>query len=152
MGVMNTACALTEIKDTKTVKKQDGTKTKNIRGIPKLIDANFAGTNKSSMCTLILCEGDSAKAGIISGLSKDDRNTIGVYPMKGKMFNVRGESITKIGDNKEINEIKQIIVLEHGKEYTDIDFKTKLQQNYEKKQKSEYLVYRNKINMDYSFS
>ena len=28
------------------------------------------------MCTLILCEGDSAKAGIISGLSKDDRNTI----------------------------------------------------------------------------
>ena len=126
MGVMNTACALTEIKDTKTVKKQDGTKTKNIRGIPKLIDANFAGTNKSSMCTLILCEGDSAKAGIISGLSKDDRNTIGVYPMKGKMFNVRGESITKIGDNKEINELKQILGLEHGKEYTGDDVKTNL--------------------------
>ena len=126
MGVMNAACALTEIKDTKTVKKQDGTKTKNIRGIPKLIDANFAGTNKSSMCTLILCEGDSAKAGIISGLSKDDRNTIGIYPMKGKMFNVRGESITKIGDNKEINELKQILGLEHGKEYTEDDVKTKL--------------------------
>ena len=42
---------------------------------------------------LILCEGDSAKAGIVSGLSKDDRNTIGVYPMKGKMFNVRGEPL-----------------------------------------------------------
>ena len=126
MGVMTAACAITEIKETKTLKKQDGTKSKNIRGIPKLIDANFAGTPKSSGCTLILCEGDSAKAGIVSGLSKDDRNTIGIYPMKGKMFNVRGESITKIGDNKEINEIKQILGLEHGKEYTEQDVKTKL--------------------------
>ena len=126
MGVMTAACAITEIKETKTLKKQDGTKSKNIRGIPKLIDANFAGTAKSGGCTLILCEGDSAKAGIVSGLSKDDRNTIGIYPMKGKMFNVRGESITKIGDNKEINEIKQILGLEHGKEYTEDDAKTKL--------------------------
>ena len=126
MGVMNAACAITEIKETKTLKKQDGTKIKNIRGIPKLIDANFAGTTKSADCTLILCEGDSAKAGIVSGLSKDDRNTIGIYPMKGKMFNVRGESISKIGDNKEINEIKQILGLEHEKEYTEEDVKTKL--------------------------
>ena len=126
MGVMNAACAITEIKETKILKKQDGTKSKNIRGIPKLIDANFAGTAKSTDCTLILCEGDSAKAGIVSGLSKDDRNTIGIYPMKGKMFNVRGESISKIGDNKEINEIKQILGLEHEKEYTEEDVKTKL--------------------------
>ena len=46
--------------------------------------------------------------------------------MKGKMFNVRGESISKIGDNKEINEIKQILGLEHEKEYTEEDVKTKL--------------------------
>jgi DNA topoisomerase-2 len=124
MGVMTAACALTEIKETKTLKKHDGTKSKNIRGIPKLIDANFAGTTKSAICSLILCEGDSAKAGIVSGLSKDDRNTIGIYPMKGKMFNVRGETITKIGDNKEINEIKQILGLEHGKKYTENDVKT----------------------------
>ena len=126
MGVMNAACAITEIKETKTLKKHDGSKNKNIRGIPKLIDANFAGTAKSSECSLILCEGDSAKAGIVSGLSKDDRNNIGIYPMKGKMFNVRGETINKIGDNKEINEIKQILGLEHGKVYTETDVKTKL--------------------------
>jgi len=126
MGVMNAACAITQVKETKTLKKQDGTKSKNIRGIPKLIDANFAGTSKSEQCSLILCEGDSAKAGIGSGLSKEDRNTIGIYPMKGKMFNVRGESITKIGDNKEIGEIKQILGLEHGKTYTVDDVKTKL--------------------------
>tara|TARA_B110000967_G_C18896283_1_gene570893 strand:+ start:1426 stop:4923 length:3498 start_codon:yes stop_codon:yes gene_type:complete len=118
MGVMNAACALTEVKDNKAAKKTDGSKTRNIRGIPKLIDANFAGTSKSKDCTLILCEGDSAKAGIVSGLSKDDRNTIGVYPMKGKIFNTRGEALKRINENKEIIEIKQILALETGKSYT----------------------------------
>ena len=92
MGVMDNACALTEVKDNKAAKKTDGCKTKSIRGIPKLIDANHAGTAKSNDCTIIFCEGDSAKAGIVSGLSTEDRNTIGVYPMRGKLFNVRGES------------------------------------------------------------
>ena len=54
MGIMNAACQLTEVKETKTIKKTDGSKTKSIRGIPKLIDANFAGTAKSSSCTLNL--------------------------------------------------------------------------------------------------
>ena len=126
MGIMNTACAITEVKENKNQKKTDGSKTKSIRGIPKLIDANFAGTNKSYECSLILCEGDSAKAGIVSGLSKDDRNYFGIYPMKGKMFNIRGESVSKIGENKEINEIKQILGLEYGKIYTIEDVKTKL--------------------------
>lgn len=118
MGVMKTACAITEVRETKAVKKTDGTKTKTIRGIPKLLDANYAGTTKSKECTIIFCEGDSAKAGIVSGLSKDDRNYIGVYPLKGKLFNVRGETAKKIADNKEINEIKQIIGLAVGKTYT----------------------------------
>ena len=126
MGIMSSACAITEVKENKSQKKTDGSKNKNIRGIPKLVDANYAGTAKSKDCMLILCEGDSAKAGIISGLSQDDRNYIGVYPMKGKLFNVRGESVTKIGDNKEITEIKQILGLEHGKEYTQDDVNTKL--------------------------
>ena len=118
MGVMNAACALTHVKDNNAVKKTDGSKSKSIRGIHKLIDANFAGTVKSNQCTLILCEGDSAKAGIVSGLTKDDRNTIGVYPMKGKIFNVRGETLKRINENKEIIEIKQILGLETGKKYT----------------------------------
>jgi DNA topoisomerase-2 len=126
MGIMSSACAITEVKENKSQKKTDGSKNKNIRGIPKLVDANYAGTAKSKDCMLILCEGDSAKAGIISGLSQEDRNFVGVYPMKGKLFNVRGETVTKIGDNKEINEIKQILGLEHGKKYTQDDVNTKL--------------------------
>ena len=126
MGVMSVACSLTEVKENKAAKKTDGTKCKTIRNIPKLVDANYAGTNKSNECILILCEGDSAKSGIISGLSREDRNIIGVYPMKGKMFNIRGENVTKIAENKEITEIKQILGLEHGKIYSANDVTTKL--------------------------
>ena len=124
MGVMNTACELTNIKSTKNAKKTDGTKNKTIRGIPKLIDANYAGTNKSNECTIIFCEGDSAKAGIVSGLNTDNRNYIGVYPMKGKLFNVRGETINKINANNEIIEIKRILGLETNKKYDENNINT----------------------------
>jgi len=118
MGIMDAACALTEVKESKAAKKTDGTKSKSVRGIPKLIDANWAGTEKSGQCTIIFCEGDSAKSGIVSGLSSEDRNTIGVYPLKGKLLNVRGEPCKKIAENKEISEIKKILGLESEKEYT----------------------------------
>ena len=126
MGVMDAACALTEVKENKAAKKTDGTKTRTIRGIPKLIDANYAGTEKSAQCTIIFCEGDSAKAGIVSGLSREDRNLIGVYPMKGKMMNTRGEPVKKIAENNEITEIKQILGLEVGRKYTLDDLKYRL--------------------------
>ena len=118
MGVMAAACAITEVKETKAATKTDGTKSKSIRGIPKLVDANWAGTPKSAQCTLIFCEGDSAKAGVVSGLSTEDRNQYGVYPLKGKLLNVRGEQTKKISENKEISEIKQILGLQNGKKYT----------------------------------
>jgi len=118
MGVMDAACALTEVKESKEVKKKDGAKTKSVRGIPKYISANYAGTSRSEECTLILCEGDSAKAGIVSGLSADDRNNIGVYPMRGKLLNVRGETTKRIIENKEIHEVIQILGLETNKKYT----------------------------------
>ena len=121
MGVMDAALQLTEVKENKAAKKTDGVKSKTVRGIPKLTDANWAGTDKSKDCIIIFCEGDSAKAGIISGLSSEDRNIIGVYPMKGKILNVRGEPVKKISENKEITEIKKILGLETGKKYLHIE-------------------------------
>jgi DNA topoisomerase-2 len=121
MGVMDAACAITEVKENKAAKKTDGTKSKSVRGIPKLDDANWAGTDKSKHCMIIFCEGDSAKTGVISGLSSEDRNTIGVYPLKGKVMNVRGEAVKKVSENKEIAEIKKILGLETGKEYDTIE-------------------------------
>jgi len=120
MGVMDMACTLTEAKETRLAKKTDGQKTKTIRGIPNLIDANFSGTVQSGECILILCEGLSALSGIVSGLSSTDRNTIGIYPLKGKLLNVRGEAVAKISANKEITDIKKILGLESGKEYESI--------------------------------
>ncbi|MFY7731259.1 MAG: DNA gyrase subunit A [Flavobacterium sp.] len=121
MGVMDAALRLTEVKDTKAAKKTDGKKSRTVNGIIKLVDANWAGTDKSKDCMLILCEGDSAKAGVLSGLSSEDRNTIGVYPLKGKLLNVRGEPVKKIGDNKEIAELKQILGLASGRDYHAIE-------------------------------
>ena len=64
MGVVNAACALTEVKANKAATKTDGNKSKSIRGIPKLVDANYAGTPKSAKCCLIFCEGDWLRQGL----------------------------------------------------------------------------------------
>lgn len=118
MGVMDMACSLTEAKECRLAKKTDGHKTKTVRGIANFIDANYSGTAQSGDCTLILCEGLSALSGIVSGLSSSDRNTIGIYPLKGKLLNVRGEAVKKISENKEISDIKKIMGLETGRNYT----------------------------------
>ena len=118
MGVMDTACDLTQAKEkTTAAKKTDGSKTKNVRGIENFMDANLSGTAQSANCILILCEGLSAMSGIVSGLSSEDRNIIGIYPLKGKLLNVRGETVKKITDNKEITDLKKILGLENGREY-----------------------------------
>uniref|UniRef100_A0A6C0JWV7 DNA topoisomerase (ATP-hydrolyzing) n=1 Tax=viral metagenome TaxID=1070528 RepID=A0A6C0JWV7_9ZZZZ len=122
MGVMDMACSLTEAKEARIAKKTtDGSKTKTIRGIANLIDANHSGGPQSKDCILILCEGLSAMSGIVSGLSSEDRNTIGIYPLKGKLLNVRGEQLKKIAENKEITDIKKILGLESGREYKTIE-------------------------------
>uniref|UniRef100_A0A6C0JMP1 DNA topoisomerase (ATP-hydrolyzing) n=1 Tax=viral metagenome TaxID=1070528 RepID=A0A6C0JMP1_9ZZZZ len=121
MGVMDLAMSLTEAKENKLAKKTDGSKTKTIRGIANFIDANHSGTSDSKDCILILCEGLSAMSGIVSGLSSSDKNTIGIYPLKGKLLNVRGQQIKKISENKEISDLKKILGLETGKAYATLN-------------------------------
>ena len=117
MGVMEMACQLTETKEAgKTKKKMDGSKTKTVRGIANFVDANYAGTEKSKECTLILAEGLSAMSGIVSGLKSEDRNVIGIYPLKGKVLNVRGTT-KDIRENKELADLIKILGLEIGREY-----------------------------------
>ena len=106
-----------ELDANKLSKKTDGKKSGSIRGIKKLDDANFAGTHRSHECTLILTEGDSAKAMAIAGLSELGRDKYGVFPLKGKVLNVRDITESKISNNEEIKNLKQIIGLESGKTY-----------------------------------
>jgi DNA topoisomerase-2 len=103
--------------DLKLLTKFESSIKKNkIKGIPKLDDANYAGTKKSINCTLILTEGDSAKASAIAGIGalKDGRNLFGVYPLRGKLLNVREATTTQITSNQEILDIKKILGLKTG--------------------------------------
>ena len=104
----------------KNLKKTDGKKRNQLRGIPKLDDAIWAGTNKSSECTLILTEGDSAKSMAIAGLSVVGRESYGVFPLKGKLLNVLDINDSKIASNEEITNLKKIIGLETSKKYKDV--------------------------------
>jgi len=106
-------------KESKDSKQTDG-KKKNKLIIPKLDDANWAGTKKSDQCTLILTEGDSAKSMAIAGLSEIGRDKYGVFPLRGKLLNVREANLKQINDNKEIVNIKKIIGLEANKTYKDL--------------------------------
>jgi DNA topoisomerase-2 len=119
IGIVDKALSITEFYDKKKLVKTDGKKLSRII-VPKLDDANFAGTKQSSECTLILTEGDSAKTMAISGLSVIGRDKYGVFPLRGKILNVKDATTQKISDNNEITAIKKIMGLEQNKKYTDL--------------------------------
>ena len=87
--IIEEAIVLSGIQNNKEQKKTDGKKRNILRGIPKLDDANWAGTQKGHLCTLILTEGDSAKTMAIAGLSEVGRDKYGVFPFRGKLMNVK---------------------------------------------------------------
>lgn len=114
-GIMTAALQTLEAKEKTAAKKTDGKKTSRITGIPKLEDATWAGTKRSPECTLILTEGDSAATTAISGLKVIGRERFGVFPLKGKILNVRDASVKEITNNDEITNIKKIIGLKEGR-------------------------------------
>jgi DNA topoisomerase-2 len=120
LNIVETVMAQQAVKDTKDAAKTDGKKQSKITGIPKLDDAVFAGTAKSHECTLILTEGDSAKAMALSGLSQDQRKFFGVFPLKGKLLNVKDTSAKKVEMTEEIANLKKIMGLESGRKYADV--------------------------------
>lgn len=102
-------------------KKCSAVKHNKIKGVPKLDDANDAGGKNSIGCTLILTEGDSAKTLAVSGLGVVGRDRYGVFPLRGKMLNVREASLKQIMENAEINNIIKILGLQYKKNYSDPD-------------------------------
>lgn len=118
-GIVENVLSWAKFKQSKDLKKNDGKKKSRLAGIPKLDDANDAGGKNASECTLILTEGDSAKALAVSGLSVVGRDRYGVFPLKGKLLNVRDASHKQIMGNAEIAQLKQIIGLKQGQVYED---------------------------------
>jgi len=119
-GIVDLVISTAKFKEKTLLKKSDGKQQKRITNIPKLDDANKAGTKESNKCTLFLTEGDSAAAyGRGGGLSVLGRDYFGVFPLKGKLLNVREASVQQITKNDEINNLKQIIGLRQGCLYED---------------------------------
>lgn len=124
-GIVEQVIELAKFKESSLLKKNDGKKQKTLYGIPKLEDANEAGGKYSTKCSLILTEGDSAKTIAVAGLSVVGRDYYGVFPLKGKMLNVREASVKQMMDNEEISNLKKIIGLKHDMKYvTDEEFST----------------------------
>lgn len=83
-------------------KQISGKKQVKLFGIPKLDDANLAGSKHGADCTIILTEGDSAKSLALAGIEVVGRDRYGVFPLRGKFLNVREASPKQISENPEI--------------------------------------------------
>jgi DNA topoisomerase II len=105
--------------DIKKLNKTDGKHTSNIH-VLNLEDADFAGTTQSKKCSLILTEGLSAKTFAMWGrsITNNGNKYFGVFPLKGKLLNVRNATNSQLLNNDEINNLKKIIGLKHGKDYS----------------------------------
>jgi DNA topoisomerase-2 len=106
----------------------NGKKTKRqlMSMIPKLEDAHLAGTEAGWDCTLILTEGDSAKALAVAGLEEIGRDRFGVFPLRGKFLNVRHATVSQLANNGEIQALCAIMGLEFGKEYDTMEQRREL--------------------------
>ncbi|AXN91123.1 putative DNA topoisomerase IIA [Namao virus] len=87
-----------------------------IKSIHKLEDALLAGTKNSYKCKLILTEGDSAKALAMSARSLLPPEIYGIFPLRGKLLNVRTKGAL-LEKNQEINHLINILGLRYGKVY-----------------------------------
>jgi DNA topoisomerase-2 len=104
--------------------KKTEKKARGYKRIEGLDPANFAGTKHAKECTLILCEGLSAKTYATNGINvgcggKKGRNYFGIYPLRGKCLNVRNATIKSISENKEIADVIQALGLKYGTDYLD---------------------------------
>ncbi|CAF2092079.1 unnamed protein product [Rotaria magnacalcarata] len=125
-GIVESVINWLEHRQDAKLQKQSGTKTSKLKGIPKLDDANDAGTKNSQYCTLIVTEGDSAKALAVAGLGVIGRDRYGVYPLKGKMLNVREATTKKMTENSEVSQLVKILGLNYGEKYANKNDITKL--------------------------
>jgi len=108
-----------QIKQLAELEKSDGKKGASVRKLVKLNDAKWAGTKNSSQCRLILTEGDSAKTFALSGLDIIGNEKFGVFPLRGKLLNVRDATPKQLLANEEIKNLKQIIGLKQNSVYKD---------------------------------
>jgi DNA topoisomerase-2 len=124
---------LTNFKDKKTTKRA------NTNGIKKYKKAKYAATNKSSNCTLLICEGDSAESMTRTALTSKnvpmDYNFYGTFNIGGVPMNSRTKSTVyeskdgktlmrrqkQLIDNERLSSMEKVLNLVHGNTYETKD-------------------------------
>ena len=119
-GLMVEVVNMSKFREMRDLDKSDGKKVGNLRSVEKLIDADWAGKRNAHKTSLFLTEGDSAKAFAVSGISVIGNERYGVFPLRGKLLNVRKADATQIKANKEFINIKLILGLRQGMKYKDV--------------------------------
>ena len=89
---------------------------KRVKLPPKYDPAHHCG-KAGAVCTLIVTEGDSAKSMATCGLEVVGREKFGIFPIRGKLMNVRGVTLARAMENAEIRDLTSIMGLEIGKVY-----------------------------------
>lgn len=116
IGVVEAILSAAQVQARSQLESKSGRKTGNIN-VPKLLDAAYAGKQQSKQCTLILTEGDSAKGLAVSGTSVIGQHYYGVFPLRGKLLNVREAKTKQMSENTEINALIKILGLSYKKSY-----------------------------------
>jgi len=103
--------------------EKKGGRSGGFKKIEGLDQANLAGGKKSALCTLILCEGLSAKTFAVKGIMKGwngwkGRDYFGIYALRGKLLNVRNSTLSNIAQNREITDMIQALNLKYNVDYT----------------------------------
>lgn len=106
--------------------KKENTKTTRTRitNIDKLMDAEEAGKpmnkrkDKNHICTLFICEGDSAQSLCTRGIKYLGEQYYGSFALRGKVLNTQKASEKKYLENVELTNLKKAIGLVEGKKYT----------------------------------
>lgn len=98
-------------------------KKRSFKKIDGFDRANNEGGKRSVECTLILCEGLSAKTYAVKGithgvLGKKGRDWFGIMPLRGKCLNVRDASPSVISNNIVISNIIQALGIRYDVDYT----------------------------------
>jgi DNA gyrase/topoisomerase IV subunit B len=119
-GLLDEIVQMAQLKQFAELEKSDGKKVTNLKNLVKLEDARYAGTKQAHKCTLILTEGDSAKKFAIDAFEIIGRDYFGVFPLKGKLLNVREATASQLINNEEIKNLKQILGLQNKKVHVDI--------------------------------
>jgi DNA topoisomerase-2 len=103
--------------------KKTEKKTRGFKRIEGLDHANLAGGKNARHCTLILCEGLSAKTYAVKGINvgwdgRKGRDYYGIYALRGKLLNVRNATVASISNNREITDIIQALGLRYDADYS----------------------------------